>query len=88
MPYGESLCPLSDVVTSPVRTECGMFVMYAVAYVYVSCFVVSRCAVSRRYIYIYIYIYMFAIVIYLVLYLDHLKCCVVCINGRRYFCCG
>ena len=39
--------------TSPVRTECGMFVMYvlyAVLYVRVSCFVVRGCAVSRRYI--------------------------------------
>ena len=36
--------------TSPVRTECGMFVMdalYAVFYVYVICFVGHRCAVSR-----------------------------------------
>ena len=35
---------------------------------------------------------MFAIVICLVLlinvYLDHLKFCVVCINGRRYVCCS
>ena len=30
---------------------------------------------------------MFAIVIY-ILYLDHLKCCVVCIDGRRYVCCS
>ena len=36
--------------TYPVRTECGMFVMYAVLYVRVSCFVVGGCAVSRRYI--------------------------------------
>ena len=38
--------------TSPVRTECGMFVMYCleVLYVGVSCFVVRGCAVSRRYI--------------------------------------
>ena len=36
--------------TSPVRTECGMFVMCAVLYVLVNCFLVSGCAVSRRYI--------------------------------------
>ena len=30
--------------TFPVKTECGMFVMY----VHVSCFVVHGCAVSRR----------------------------------------
>ena len=36
--------------TSPVRTECGiMFVMYAVLYVHVSCFVVRGCAVSRMF---------------------------------------
>ena len=32
--------------TSPVRTECGMFVMYCAR---VSCFVVRGCGVSRRY---------------------------------------
>ena len=37
--------------TSPVRTECGMFMMYCMqCYVRVSCFVVRRCCVSRRYI--------------------------------------
>ena len=38
-----------------------------------------------------IYIYMFAIVICLSVvnvYLHHMKFCVVCINGRRYVCCG
>ena len=42
--------------TSPVRTEYGMLVLYAVLYVRVSCFVVRGCAVSRG-------IYMFVIVI-------------------------
>ena len=51
---------------SPVRTECGMFVMmkthllhnyvcdvlYSVLYVRVSCFVVRRYAVSRMYIHV------------------------------------
>ena len=33
---------------------------------------------------------MFAIMMFSVInvYLDHLKFCVVCINGRRYVCCG
>ena len=55
-------------------------VLYAVLYVCVCCFVVCGCAVPRRYIDIcYCVVY---------LYLDHLKFCVVCINGRRYVCCG
>ena len=41
-------------------------------------------AVSRRYIYVF-YCDLFSVVN---LYLDHLKFCVVCINGRRYVCCG
>ena len=65
-------------------------VLYVVLYVYIRCFVVRGCAVSRRYIYIYIYIYvcncyMFSVVN---VYHDNLKFCVVCINGRRYVCCG
>ena len=70
--------------TTPVRTECGMFVMYAVLYVCVCCFVVRGCAVSRRYIDV-CYCDMFSVVN---VYLAHLKLCVVCINGRRYVCCG
>ena len=66
--------------TSPVRTECGMFVMYwyAVLYVRVSCFVVRGCAVSKRYINA-CNCDMFGVVN---VYLDHLKLCVVCIDGR------
>ena len=63
-------------------------VLYAVLYVRVSCLVVRGCAASRRYIYIYIYVSycdMFSVVN---LYPDHLKFCVVCINGRRYVCCS
>ena len=59
-------------------------VLYAVLYVCVCCFVVCRCAVSRRYIDV-CYCDMFSVVN---VYLDHLKFCVVCINGRRYVCCG
>ena len=72
--------------TSPVRTECGMFVMllYAVLYVRVSCFVVCGCGVSRRYIDV-CYCDMFSVVN---VYLDHLKFYVVCINSRRYVCCS
>ena len=73
--------------TSPVRTECGMFVMCCMQcclYVCVCCFVVCGCAVSMRYIDV-CYCDLFSVVN---VYLDHLKFCVVCINGRRYVCCG
>ena len=72
------------VFTSPVRTECGMFVMCCMQYcksVYVCCFVVCGCVVSRRYIYV-CYCDMFSVVN---VYHDHLKFCVVCI---MYVCCG
>ena len=59
-------------------------VLYAVLYVRVSCFVVRGCAVSRRYIDV-CYCDMFSVVN---VYLDHLKFCVVCINGRWYVYCG
>ena len=72
--------------TSPVRTECGMFVMCCMQCCMscVCCFVVRECAVWRRYIDVAI-VYEFSVVN---VYLDHLKFCVVCINGRRYVCCG
>ena len=59
-------------------------VLYAVLYVCVSCFVVCGCAVSRRYIH-------FCnrdMVSVVNVYLDHLKFCVVCIDGRWYVCCS
>ena len=59
-------------------------VLYAVLYVCVYCFVVCGYAVSRRYIDV-CYCDMFSVVN---VYIDHLKFCVVCINGRRYVCCG
>ena len=59
-------------------------VLYAVLYVRVSCFVVHGCAVSRRYINV-CNCDMFGVVN---VYLDHLKFCVVCIDGRRYVCCS
>ena len=52
-------------------------VLYAVLYVRVSCFVVRVCAVSRRYINV-CNGDMFSV---LGVYLDHLKFCVVCIDG-------
>ena len=58
-------------------------VPYAVLYVCVSCFVVRGCAVSRRYINV-CNCNMFGVVN---VYLDHLKFCVVYIDGRRYVCC-
>ena len=59
-------------------------VLYAVLYIRVSCFVVRECAVSRRSINV-CNCDMFSVVN---VYVDHLKLCVVCINGRRYVCCS
>ena len=59
-------------------------VLSTVLYVRVSCFVMRGWAVSRRYINIY-NCDMFSVVN---IYLDHLKFCVVCIDGRRYACCS
>ena len=59
-------------------------VLYAVLYVRVSCFVVRRCGVSRRYIGV-CYCDMFSVVN---VHRDHLKFCIVCIDGRRYVCCS
>ena len=72
--------------TSPVRTECGMFVMYCMkcCMSVSSCFVVRGCGVSRMYTDV-SYCDMFSVVN---VYLDHLKFCVVCINSRRYVCCS
>ena len=58
-------------------------VMYAVLYVRVSCFVVRRCAVSRRYIND-CNCNMFSVVN--VYHVDHLKFWLVCIDGRSYGC--
>ena len=59
-------------------------VLYAVLYGRVNCFVVRGCAVSRRYINVF-NSDVFSVVN---MYFDHLKICVVCINGRRYVCCS
>ena len=59
-------------------------VLYAVLYARISCFVVRGCAVSRKYIHV-CNCDMFSVGN---VYLDHLKFCVVCINGRRYVCCS
>ena len=58
-------------------------VLFAVLYVRASYFVVRGCAVSRRYINV-CNCNMFSVVN---VYLDHLKFCVVFIDGRRYVCC-
>ena len=65
-------------------SECVCDVLYAVLYVCVSCFVVRGCAVSRRYVNVY-NCDMFSVVN---VYLDHLRFCLVCIDGRRYVCCS
>ena len=72
--------------TSPVRTECSMFVTCCMQCCMscVCCFVVRGCGVSRGYIDV-CSCDMFSVVN---VYLDHLKFCGVCINGRRYVCCG
>ena len=76
--YGLS-CPLWSSVyefTSPLRTECGMFVMCCMqCYVCDSCFIVRGYAVSTRYIDV-CNCDMFSVVN---VYLYHLKFCVVCI---------
>ena len=59
-------------------------VLYAVVYVHVSCFALPEGAVSRRYIDVY-NCDVFSVVD---VYLDYLKFCVVCTDGRRYVCCS
>ena len=59
-------------------------VLYAVLYVRTNCFVVRGCAVSKRNINV-CNCDMFSVVN---VYLDQLKLCVVCIDGRRYVCCS
>ena len=66
--------------TSPVRTECGMFVMYCIQ----CCFLVRGCAVSRRYI----NVCNCDMVSVVNMYRNHLTFCVVCIDGRSYVCCS
>ena len=70
--------------TSPVRTECSMFVMYCMQCCMSVSAVLRGCGVSRRYIDV-CYCDMFSVVN---VYLDHLKLYVVCINSRRYVCCS
>ena len=57
-------------------------VLYAVLYVRVSCFLVHGCAVSRRYI----NVFNCDMITVVNVYLDHLKFCVMFINGRRNVC--
>ena len=59
-------------------------VLYAVLYVCVCCFVVCGFSITRRYIDV-CYCDMFSVVN---VYLDYLKFCVVCTDGRMYVCCG
>ena len=56
-----------------------MWYVCDVLYVRVSCFVVHGCAVSRRYIHV-CNCDMFSVVN---VYRDHLKFCVVCIDGSK-----
>ena len=70
-------------VHTPVRSKCGMFVMYCMQ----CCMPVSAVLLcvdvllSRRYINI-------CNCDIVNVCLDHLKFCVVCIDGRRYVCCS
>ena len=70
--------------TSPVRTECSMFVVYAVLYVHVNCFVVRECAVSRRDI----NVCNSDVSGVGNMYLNHLKFYPVCVNTQMYVCCS
>ena len=69
-------------LTSPMRPECGIFLMCCMARV--NCFVVRGCAVFRRYI----NICNSDVFSFVDMYLEYLKFCVVFINGRRYVCCS
>ena len=60
--------------TSPVRTDCGMFVMSCICSFVVSMRYINVCNSD-----------VFSVVN---MYLDYLKLCIVCINGRRYVCCS
>ena len=53
-------------------------------YVRVNCFVVRGCAVSRKYI----NVCNSYVLSFVIMYLYHLKFYVVCIDGRRFFCCS
>ena len=89
-------CPLwLSQCTSAREWSVRLHIRWGLSLVYLWCavcsgicmcphFVVGGCAVSRRYIDV-CYCDMFSVVN---VYLDHLKFCVVCINGRRYVCCG
>ena len=61
-----------------------MWYVRDVLYVRYGCFVVCGCTVSRRYINV-CNCDMFSVAY---VYHDHLKLCVVCIDGRRYVCCS
>ena len=64
--------------TSPVRTDCGMFVMYCMeCCMSMPAVVLGGCAVLRSYINV-CNCDMFSVVY---VYLDHLKLCGVCIDG-------
>ena len=78
--YDDSACcPAVQCVKTP---WCYLVMPFVVVwYVRVSCFIVRGCAVSRRYI----NCDMCSVVN---VYIDHLKLCVVCINGRRCVCCS
>ena len=59
-------------------------VLHAGLNVSVSCFVVRICAVPRTCIYVFNCDMLSVVNVYI----HHLKLCVVCINSRRYVCCG
>ena len=59
-------------------------VLYVMGYARINCFVVRGCALSRRYIDVCKCVVLSSVNEYL----DQLKFCVVCINGRRCVCCG
>ena len=77
-------CPLWSSVQVPESGVCIHISGVVCLYVRVDCFIVRGCAVSRRYINAF-NCDMFSVVN---VCLDHLKLCIVCMNGRRYGCCS
>ena len=60
-----------------------MWYVCDVLYVCVTCFVVRGCAISRRSLHVCSNDMLSVVNVYL----DHLKVCVACIDGRRSVCC-
>ena len=72
--------------TSPMRTQCSMFVMcYMQCCISVSTVCSGWMCCPEE---VYIYVWNCDVFSVVSVYLDHLKFCVVCINGQRYVGCS